>query len=92
MAPKGEEVDMVEHMAVEVNEFEWLPAWKPLAEELQTLLLMLQEHLDQELNSMRAAEPGAEQLLRVQEDILVLKGVGVYLLPERLEITDQLDL
>jgi hypothetical protein len=45
---------------------------------------MLQEHLGQELNSMRAAEPEAEQLLRVREDVLVLEGVGFYVPTERL--------
>lgn len=55
------------------------------------LLLLQQGLLDQELNSTRAAEPEAERLLRVQEDILVQEGVGV-LVPERLQIIDQLDL
>jgi hypothetical protein len=67
----------VEHTKVEENELGQHPAREPLVEELQILLPMPQEHLDQELNSMMAAELEAEQLLRVQEEVLVLEGVGV---------------
>ena len=49
-----------------------------LAEELLTVLpAMLQEHLDQEQNSMRAAEQEAEKPLRVLEEILLVEGLGI---------------
>jgi hypothetical protein len=66
-----------ERGAVGGSEFGLRPVLELLAEKLQIVLpLMLQEHLGQELNSMKAAEREAEQLLRVREEVLVLEEFG----------------
>ncbi len=89
-----EVVDMkAEHEVVGESEFGHLLALAQLAEESQiAFALKPQEHLDQELNSTRAAEREAELLLRVREEVLVLEGFGFWVLIGRLQTTVQLDL
>jgi hypothetical protein len=82
-----------EHEVAEESEFGRRLALGEGAEELQVASpLKPQEHLDQELNSTRAAEREAEQLLRVLEEVLVLEGFGFWVPIERLQTVVQLGL